>query len=178
MTVVIALGISIAGASLVFYSWRHRGKALAAAAGWLLAMASVYPWSLALGAEIGVTYAIIVFMCLAWILVTATLQPASPGPQARHLFRALQWPAATTAFKHIALFLLSVPAAGAITMMLTVALVLYLPWAMPLKVAVVIFTYPVLWGGLSAWICAQDKLLKPILASLGLFAVSTLILFA
>jgi hypothetical protein len=174
----IAIAISVAAAGLIFYSWRQRKQYWASVSGWVLAFASAIPWSWALGPEIGVTYAIMVFVSLVWAEVVFTMDSGSAMPVSiRRPFQQMRWPSFQGCFKHSLLFLLSVPASGVITMMLSVSLVLYLPWSMAAKLATAILLYPVLWGALSAWICAQDKLLKPTLVSAGLLAGFSLLLF-
>lgn len=174
-----ACASTAAAAVLVFQGWRRSDAAWASAAGWLMALMSMFAWSWALGAEIGLCYALGVFACFVWaeIALTADARKAVAAA-AQRPFAALQRPGARACLRHGALFLLSVPAAGVIAMMLSVALVLYLPWTMPVKFAVAIFAYPVLWGLLSVWICAQQALLKPALVNLGLLAFSALLLFA
>lgn len=171
--------MSIAAAGLIYYSWQQRRQTWAAAAGWLLAFGSAFVWPRALGPEFGVTYAIIIFVCLVWVQIAFTIKikAHSDNQSVRRPLQDLSWPGMHNCIKHGMLFLLSVPAAAVIALMLSVALVLYLPWTMPVKFAVAIFLYPVLWGALSAWICAQDKLVKPALASVVLLAVSSLLLF-
>lgn len=175
---LIALVMSAAAAALVYFSWRRAGKAWAAVVGWVLAFASIFVWSAALGAEFGVSYAIIIFTCLVWAAVALNMETASAAgqPTLRPL-RSLHWPDAQDWRKHGGLFLLSVPVAGIVTMMLSAALVLLLPWSLLHQLTVAIFLYPVLWGVLSAWICAQDKLARPTFACSGLAAVSGLLLF-
>lgn len=176
---ILAFLMSAAAALLVFYSWRQGRGAWAAVAGWILAFGSALPWSWTLGAEIGICYAIMVFVCLVWLEVTWNMEPARlrAGAQPRR-FQPLHRPLARDYLKHGLLFLLSVPVAGILTLMLAAALVLPLAWTMSVKVAVVIFLFPVLWGAYSVWICAQDTLLKPLLASAFVLAASSLLLFA
>jgi hypothetical protein len=175
---LLAFMISVLAAFLVYFSWKVDRRSGAAAAGWLLAFVSIFLWARALGPEFGLSYAMIVFICLVWIAVLSNMEGRRADDRSvQRPCQKLQWPELQGYGKHGALFLLSVPAAGVTAMMLSVALVLFLPWALPLKLAVAILLYPVLWGALSAWICAQDTLLKPLLANAGLFALSALVLF-
>lgn len=177
--VLIAILLSLAAAALVFRSWRRGKLVWAAALGWLLAFASILPWSRALGPELGTCYGIMVFVCLVWAAVLWNMEPARADTASRQRnFQALHRPSVREYGKHGLLFLLSVPGAGILALMLTAALVLPLAWTMPVKVAVVIFVFPVVWGAFSVWICAQEKLLKPLLASVLVLAVSSLLLFA
>lgn len=174
---VIAFATSIAAAALIFHSWRRGQLAWAALAGWLAAFASAFTWSRVLGVEFGVVYAIMVFVCLVWVAVALMVEAPKAAAEAPRPFQALRGPAIQDGVKHGLRFLLSVPAAGVLAMMLCVALALYLPWTMPAKFALAIFLYPVLWGALSVWICAQADVLRPALVSLGLFVFSSLLLF-
>lgn len=175
---LVAGTTSLLSVGCIYWSWRERGRTIAALAGWLLALASMIGWSLALGPEFGVTYAIIAFVCLTWIVVflgTGSRSGEIPGGQ--RPYQALARPDTSNLLKHGALFLLSVPATGVLTMLLSVAVVIYLPWTMLTKVAVAIFLYPVLWGAISAWICAQGNPTKSAVAIAGLFFISSLLLF-
>lgn len=173
-----AFALSIAAASLIYHSWRAGKSAWLACAGWLAAFGSAWVWSWAVGPEFGVIYAIIVFVCLVWAAIAFTMEARNPTRQMiGRPFQRMRWPELQDSRKHGMLFLLAVPAAGVISMLLSVALVLYLPWSMPVKFAVAIFLYPVLWGALSAWICAQVKVVRPVLVSAGLLTVSSVLLF-
>ncbi|MEZ5489108.1 MAG: hypothetical protein R3F50_02165 [Gammaproteobacteria bacterium] len=175
---LISLSMSISAAGLIYFSWRQRGKLLAASAGWILAFGSAFSWAQVLGPEIGTCYAVMIFICLVWLEVIYTMEPARGQlPASQRSLQAIHRPTASTCFRHAMIFLLSVPASGAITMLVTVALVIHLPWSLPLRLAVGIFAYPILWGAYSAWICAQGRLLKPAILSMGLLALSSLILF-
>lgn len=175
---VLAFLVSIVAAFLVYYSWKAGRLAWVAGMGWLLAFASIAGWARVLGQEFGLAYAIAIFVCLAWAAVAFNMEGRSQGDQAAlRPFQRLRWPGRQDGIRHATLFLLAVPATGVTAMMLSVALVLYLPWALPLKLAVAVFLYPVLWGALGSWICAQDTCLKPLLANAGLLVVSGLILF-
>lgn len=174
---LISLAITIAAAYLIYYSWQRRGQAWAAAAGWLLALSSVFVWPWALGPEIGVTYAIILFICLVWVLAAFNKEAARASNQTSlRPYQRIQWPQPQNYIKHSVLFVLSVPATGVIALVLSVALVLHLPLSLLYKVTIAIFAYPLIWGALSAWICAQDKLLKPTLVSVGLLIFASLAL--
>lgn len=176
---LLATTSSAAAACLIFQGWRRADARMFASAGWLLALLSMFAWSWALGPEVGVCYALGVFACFVWVEIALTADARKTVAAAvQRPFAALQRPGAQAWLKHGTIFLLSVPAAGVIAMMLSIALVLYLPWAMPLKFAVAVFVYPVVWGVLGVWICAQDALLKPVLVNVGLAAFSALLLFA
>tara|TARA_R110001599_G_scaffold75898_1_gene207887 strand:- start:295 stop:849 length:555 start_codon:yes stop_codon:yes gene_type:complete len=175
---LIALLLSTAAAGLIYYSWQRRGQLWAATIGWLLALFSTFVWSRALGPEIGVTYAIFLFICLAWVLAALNKEAArTDSSSTMRPYQAMHWPQIRDYVKHSVLFLLSVPATAAISMMLSVALVLHLPLSMLYKVTIAIFLYPLLWGALSVWVCAQEKLLKPTIACVGLTIIASLALF-
>ncbi|MGV3593266.1 MAG: hypothetical protein ACO1PZ_16380 [Gammaproteobacteria bacterium] len=179
MLVTLASISSATAAGLVFQGWRRSKGTWLSAAGWLVALVSMFVWSWALGPEVGLCYALGVFACFVWIEIALTAEARKTAAATlQRPFAVLQRPGARAWFRHGTIFLLSVPAAGVISMMLSIALVIYLPWTMPVKFIVAIFAYPVLWGLLSVWICAQEALLKPVLVNAGLLAVSALLLFA
>lgn len=175
---VFAVVTSLSAVACIYWSWREQGLPLVALTGWLLALVSMISWSQVLGPEFGVTYAIMVFTCLAWIVVFKGMaaRRAESGTTLRP-YQRMSVPDMSALLKHGSVFLLSVPATGMLTMMLSVALVLYLPWSLLTKIAVAIFLYPVLWGAFSTWICAQEKTSRSALTIAGLFLISSLILF-
>ncbi len=178
LELLAALFVTCASVVAIFLSWQRRNMPFVALSGWMLAGLSLVLWSWALGPEFGVTYATIVFVMLVWVRVGMGMDsPKRSGDVAERPYRALTLAPAPVLLKHSGIFLLSVPVTGVLTLMLSVALVLHLPWTLLTRGAVAIFLYPVLWGALSAWICTQEKLLKPVLVSLALFLASSLLLF-
>lgn len=172
----------------IYWSWRKPGQVVVASTGWLLALGSAIVWSIAFGPEFGVTYAIIAFMCLTWLAVligtdssrTATTGTEAGNGESRAVvrpYRRLAGPSTADMLRHGTLFLLSVPATGVLTLILSVAMVLYLPWTMLNKIAVAIFLWPVLWGALSAWISAQEKIMRPTVVVIALLFIGSLALF-
>lgn len=175
---LLAFANSLAAVGFIYWSWRQRGMAMLALAGWLLALTSVVLWSWVLGPQFGVTYAVIIFLCMMWGNVFLGREdPPLLSQVSERPYQALAFPNKSIFLKNCALFLLSVPLTGLLALMLSVAFVLYLPWTMLYKVAVAIFLYPVLWGALSGWICAQKNLVKPAVTTAGLFVISGLVLF-
>ena len=184
---------SVLAVACIYWSWCERGQAMVAATGWLLALGSAVVWSHALGPEFGVTYAMIVFMCLTWLVVLVNTRSTSKGSAgtgssrvdtrssesrvALRPYQTLAKPQVADIIKHGGLFMLSVPVTGVLTLMLSVAAVLYLPWTLLNKIAVAIFLWPVLWGALSAWIGAQKNIGRPVIAIAVLFLISGLALF-
>lgn len=188
MASVLAGLASLLAVACIYWSWRERGKPMIAAVGWLLALISAVAWSRVFGPEFGVMYATITFVCLTWLAVlfgtftagavTAATEPRNSETRAAlRPYQALARPQIADIVKHGGLFLLSVPATGLLSLMLSVAIVLYLPWTLLNKIAVSIFLWPVLWGALSAWIAAQDKLARPVTVIATLFALGGLALF-
>lgn len=176
--VLIALIISLSAVACIYWSWRQQGRWLFACAGWLLALVSLLTWSAASGPEFGVTYAIIGFACFAWMFAASGLRlSGADGRTSVRSWQALQKPAVNSVLKSIARFLLSVPATGVLSLMLSVALVLYLPWELLTRMAAAIILYPLLWGGFSAWICAQEGLARSVMVMGCLFLISSLVLF-
>lgn len=174
--ILIALLASIATVSLIYWSWRQSRWDWLALPGWGLALASLLLWSWALGPEFGVSYAVIIFVCLTWVAVLlASRTGASNNPPAQRPFRSLALPDSRNLFKHGSLFLLSVPASGLLSLLLTVALVNLAPWSLLTKLAVAVFAFPIFWGMLSSWVCAQQSPIRPALALGGLGVLGSLL---
>src|SRR5690606_37370784 len=100
------------------------------------------------------------------------------GVAAGRVFRSLHRPGLEACTVQVLRILLAVPAAGIASLILVSALVLQFSWGMAAKVAVVIFLFPLLWGAFSVWICAQERLLRPVLANIAVCALGSLLLVA
>lgn len=176
-TTITALLISIVSVSLIYWSWREQGRWLHAFAGWVLAPVSIFAWSAASGPEFGVTYAVIAFACAAWLLAGSELDVSAGEDRfSVRTMQRLSCPSARSVLKNVAVFVLSVPATGLLSLMLSVVLVVNLPWSLLSRIGTAIILYPILWGVLSAWICSQEKLAKPATIVGGVFLISSLIL--
>lgn len=177
LEVFISIAVSLASVTAIYMSWWQRGLALLSLFGWLLALISILLWSRALGPEFGVSYAIMVFVCLVWGYIAWDKDTSKTTDETVvRPYRAPSFPELSALLKHGGLFLVSVPASGVVALMLSVALVIWLPWALLTQVAVAVFLYPVIWGAMAAWICAQQSVLKPALLTVVFTLLSGLIL--
>jgi hypothetical protein len=177
LAVMMALLVSISTVAMLYGSWRHSQRSWLALAGWALAILSLLLWSRALGPEFGISYAVMVFVCLVWLVVWMAGQTgSSANPSPQRPFRSLTTPGSASLIQHGSLFLLSVPASGLLSLLLSVALVNLLPWSLLTKVAIAVFAFPILWGLLSSWVCSQQSATRPALALGGLGLLGSLLI--
>lgn len=175
---LLALAISISSVGAIYLSWRQREQRWLAFAGWLLAVASMFVWSWALGPEFGVSYSVIVFVCLIWLQVGVGVKASGGvGLSSQRPYRNMTLPDARNLRKHATVFFLSVPVTGVLSLMTTVAMLIHLPWTLLTKLAVSVFVYPLLWGILSSWICTQRSPGRPAIVLISLSMISSILLW-
>jgi hypothetical protein len=90
---LLALVISVTAVVFIYNSWWQPGKPWVAFAGWLLAFGSALVWSEPLGAELGITFATIIFICLVWLQVAFVVPSVKSNRQAvTRPFHQIRWP--------------------------------------------------------------------------------------
>jgi hypothetical protein len=176
MESLIALTVSFTAVTAINLGWQQWGGAMLGLTGWVLALISLLIWSWAFGVEFGITYGTIVFIVLVWIQVAAHREVKGRA-RIRRPYHAIELPGSRVLFKNIILFILSVPISGVLALIISVLLVQYLPWTMLNKVAFAVFLYPVLWGSLSSWVAAQDRVVKPVIVTAGLLLICGVVVF-
>lgn len=173
----LSLLLSVGGAGFLFAAWRQKQSTpLLVSLGWGALLVSLVTWSRLLGVEFGITYALIALSLVAWLLVGFSLD-ASRVKLNKQPSLPLSWPSLRTLGKHTGLLMLTVVLAGAVSAFVGVGVLRVLPMARVDTVIVSILLFPLIWGGLSYWYCAAERLLKPVLVSLGMGALGALAIF-
>ena len=157
---------SFAGIAGLFYRWqmpspKQRGLRRL---GWALLIISAGLWIWAQPVEFGVTFALVVPALLAWLVIMVKAPPrreARPSSPERLGFR---WPAPGALGKHIALFILTVPFAGLVGILLSFTFTDWLPWEAVNRLVMGVFLTPVIWGAASYWLTADTRLWRPLAA--------------
>lgn len=142
---------------------------------WLLIAASLWAWSRAWGVEFGVSFALIAVSLLGGLLVLFNFEVRE-----RKLGRA----APTQAIavdprswgRHLFLFFVVVPLAGAASIFSTVLLCDLLPWHPTDKMVLAVLLVPVVWGLAAYWACADTRPARPTAALLLAAALPALML--
>lgn len=180
---IVLLFVSIFSVWCVFFSWKNVNKKLLASAGWLLFLFSIFLWIKILGVEFGFTYSIVVFACIVWLVIAIVTLTSETNKVAIRTIRPKPYLNKISidpkSFfpKHALLFVLSVPFAGAASILLSLAIVSCFSWTTLNKVCTAIFVMPIIWGGLSAWICANTKPWFSSSVIAGLLSISSIVLF-
>ena len=174
-----ALLLAVAGIACLFSSWRRlaivKGRS-ATLIGWLLLLLAIPFWSLALGLEFGLSYALLCSALLAWLTVFMNYE-LRQGRQRDMTSVTLQLPNGTALGQHLLLFLLAVPLAGLASAFSTTAVLRLLPVQTGNALVATLLLLPIVWGAAACWVCADPKLHRPTLTLLTLLVVSTLLLY-
>ncbi|MBN7796520.1 hypothetical protein [Parahaliea mediterranea] len=161
----VVLGAS--GVLGLYSSWRRLalsgGRVVALS--WLLIAASPWAWSRAWGAEFGISFALIALSLLGGLLVLFNFEVRE---------RKQSRPASTQAVavdprswgRHLFLFFVVVPLAGAASIFSTVLLCGLLPWHPTDKMVLAVLLVPVVWGLAAYWACADTRPARPAAALL------------
>ena len=177
INVLLALLLAAAGIGALYAVWRKRLRQRAAAhwGGWGLLTASLYFWVLGTGLEFGLVLGSLVPALAAWSLVWFNADLPKGGERskqaaARKEPEVIAGPTAGSALRrwspwlrHGVLFILAVPFAAVVTAVVTIAISDLLPWSQLNRDVLVSVLMPVLWGVAAAWLCADEKLLRPLL---------------
>ena len=146
----IALLFCVVGIFLLRVSWR-RQRRLLVLAGWVLVALAAAAWSLAVGVEYGVSYTAMALSVVAWLLVAGNRERQAAKPDSAAI-DAATLPATSAAHK-LGTFLAAGPLlVGAVFpadergngMVLTA------------------FVFPLVWAATAVWVCAVDRLLRPV----------------
>lgn len=168
-TVFTTLGLALGatGVAGLYSSWRRLALSGAAvvAVSWLLIAASLWAWSRAVGAEFGVSFALLALSLFGGLALlvnfevrerkgdkTATTQAVTIDPRS--------WG------RHLLLFFATVPLAGVAATFCTVMLCALLPWHPTDKMVLAVLLVPVTWGLAAYWACADTRPLRPVIVLL------------
>lgn len=161
----VALGAS--GVTGLYCSWRRfalSGRWVVAAS-WLLIAASLWAWSVAAGAEFGISFGLLALSLFGGLLVLVNFEvrerkQARPTPTQAVAVDPRSWG------RHLLLFVVSIPLAGVAAIFCTVLLCSLLPWATADEAVLAVFLVPVVWGLAAYWACADPRPLRPAAALL------------
>ena len=174
-----ALLLAVAGIGCLFSSWRGLSIASGrpvALIGWLLLLLAIPFWSLALGLEFGLSYALLCSALLALLMAFINYE-LRQGRQRDMVSVTLQLPNGAALGRHLLLFLLAVPLAGLASAFSTTAAMLILPVQTGNALVATLLLLPIVWGAAACWVCADPKLQRPTLTLLTLLVGSTLVLY-
>jgi hypothetical protein len=163
-----------AGVALLRLRWlakRGTGSFIVMLGGWLALIAGFVAFSEAVGAERGVTFALIAlslvgYLVVAWTAELRTTRVRQPGdvalePEARRT----NWP------RGIAKSLLAIVLAGIASIGLGVAFAVAMPLAPQDRIVIGGLLVPILWGGGMAWTLADPRLVRATVILLTISAI-------
>jgi len=172
----VALGAS--GVAGLYSCWRKMPLSgpLVVALSWLLVAASLWAWSQASGVEFGVSYALMGFSLVAWLVLLFNYEvreskQARSAPSASVTVDSRSWG------RHALLFVMTLPLAGAASIFSCVWLCSFLPGHTTDKMVLAVFLVPVVWGLAAYWAGADPRPARPALALLLAIAIPALSLY-
>lgn len=170
---VLALLMGGAGMGLLFGSWRGflARNLWPVTTGWLLLLLSIIPWSAALGAEFGVSVALLVVAVLAWVVVLFNIDTRPTNGRAPQTRNGFHWPQLNVLLHHGLRLILTIPVAAVVSILVSLTLTDWLPWQQVNRLVFATLWIPVVWGCAIYWLCADRKLLRP---AASLFAAGAL----
>ena len=157
----IALLFCVVGIFLLRVSWR-RQRRLLVLAGWVLVALAAAAWSLAVGVEYGVSYTAMALSVVAWLLVAGNRERQAAKPDSAAI-DAATLPATSAAHK-LGTFLAAGPLA-AIASLLACALLVGAVFPVDERgngLVLTAFVFPLVWAATAVWVCAVDRLLRPV----------------
>ena len=177
-----AFAASLVGLAGLFFCWQQKqavaAKRLLLGLSWLAIVFSLYLWSLPFGGEIGICYALMVLSLQAWALIWITEKNTSSRQSKTQAGKItlpvkLNWPAGIKAIPKSGLLLFAcIPLAGFASLQLLVVLTVQLPIAKVDSMALGAYLMPVVWGCAAYWVCADKKMMRPVLVLLVISALS------
>jgi hypothetical protein len=172
----LALAATGSGIALLYAAWRQRAsRPWTVLAGWAALLLAIPAWVVSAGPEFGPVYLVLTLPFLAWLATVVHKAGSSDRTRAQPRSR-LARPAVTTLLQHGALFLLSVPIAGAAALLFASQAATLLPLNNVDRMAAGLIAVPLIWGGLAFWICADPKTQRPALATIAVGIVGGVLL--
>lgn len=164
----LAVISGLAGTALLYAAWRKLlSGSFAIPLGWVLLLLSLLLWGREAGTEFGTVYALLCIGLCAWAAIGLNDEIRRHRRQRKdvdkpYVQQAL--PASHSVLQHVLIFLVAVPLAGIVAILLSVGLAALLPWSRVNALVFTVLLLPVLWGAGSYWVCASDRLWRPTLA--------------
>ncbi|TGD75712.1 hypothetical protein E4634_02195 [Mangrovimicrobium sediminis] len=175
LTGVVLLAVGTAG---LYWSWRRLRFAGAwlVTTSWLVIGMSLWAWCAGLGAEIGLAAGLLGLSLCGGALVALNLElrrrrALAEAATGRIEITPRSWG------RHLLLFVVSVPLAGAAAIIGSVYLCRLLPWHPTNEMALAVFLAPVVWGLAAFWACADPRPARPALACLAFAALPAGLLY-
>ncbi|MBV1909029.1 MAG: hypothetical protein KUG78_06875 [Kangiellaceae bacterium] len=185
MGLYLSLIISLLSVVLLFVSWNRTKSRFISTFGWFFFAVSIFIWAKILGSEIGTVYALNFLSVFAWVVTYLKtlndnnwqISAISGTPVNINLPSVSAAISHQTLINNFVLFILAVPLAGVASILFSLAAVSLFPLTIVAKIGISIFIFPIIWGGLSFWVCAKTKM--PLAYSLvtSIVLISSTILF-
>lgn len=170
LTHLLAWLATAAGLLLLYLSWRRlfAGATWPRVAGWALLSLAGVAWCLDSGPEFGAVYAVSVpslgaLGLIVWHWRSSPPRNSRNSSGERPVLAGSGMAGSAAWRRHGSLFLLAVPFAAVCTTLITMALGMLLPWSTLSGMVFITLAAPAIWGLAASWICADDRLWRPVL---------------
>lgn len=152
-----------ASCSLIFAGWRIGGPSSRwfSVLGWVLAVVSVYLWSIVVGWEYGSVYAFGIASITAWLLALTNVRvrPTSHKDQAR---TDPTVPPISLVSQHVLLFVLVFLLSGASSIVVSLSVSRWTVVGDVNRLALVFLLFPAVWGVLAYWATVETRIIRAV----------------
>ncbi|BFM12563.1 hypothetical protein R50072_27160 [Simiduia litorea] len=166
--------MTVMGLALVYWTWRQRQRHWPVLwLGWGLLVLSVWAWMQSAGTEFGVVFALFLVPLVAWL----PLLPQWRGERRNNYARANTAPNTAPAPWLIGVRVLALLVFTALcSTLVAVALVQLLPVSHLARLVWALLFQVLFWGLLAIWLCAAERVRKPIIWSSGFAMMASVFL--
>ena len=170
--------VNLLACFLLFQRWRQtkQNKSLELLLfGWTTFLLSSYLWCLHFEVEFGITFNMIASAIFAWLLIMFKTQYSPSSIVSKdYMFSPFgigQWSSGCI------VFISAGPLALIISLVSSLIMVTELPMERSNQLVTAAFVFPVIWGGLSFWVCSQQKTYQPFFILAASSVIASLILW-
>lgn len=164
--------VNLLGCYFLFRRWKQTKIEKSAGlllTGWTLLLLSSYLWCLNFAIEFGLTFGLITITICAWLFIFFDHQKTTPSTYWHaYQFRTYRF---TQVIKSFGVFLTAGPLALTSSITWSLIIISWIPMARANQLVTTAFVFPIAWGVLSFWVCAQ----KHLRSSFSLLLISTVI---
>ena len=177
MLFVMATIPALCGVGCLYQAWKLPAARALTLYGWLLLAVSLCGWILLTGAEYGTVFALIIPALFAWLMIAVQRRKGRRKALAPGNIQPMAAPSWKKIGRNIARFIWLFAGLGVAMLLVSVALVMQLPFAANLNLAAALLVFPLLWAASVCWFLSSRKPWKVSLLSCAAALVSSLWLF-
>ena len=174
MLFVMATIPALCGVGCLYQAWKLPAAGALTLYGWLLLAVSLCGWILLTGAEYGTVFALTIPALFAWLMIAGQRRKGRRKASAPRTVQPMPAPSWPEIGRNIARFIWLFVGLGVAMLLVSVALVMQLPFAANLNLASALLVFPLLWAASVCWFLSSRKPWKVSLLSTAAALVSSL----